>query len=472
MEHSLRLNDVRAVILAGGTGTRLWPLSRKEHPKQFSRLVGEGTLFEAAIQRVSGLVDPKEVLVITSRSLATGEAFQLLKKHDLLLEPVARGTAAAIGLAAMRYRIENIDPVLVVMPSDHLIGNVGAFRADLRACIEAAMQGKLVLLGIKPARPETGFGYIQFGAGSGIRSVTSFHEKPGPEIAARMVASGQYAWNSGIFIWRASTILAEIETHLPELARSLDAIAILAKSSGDLQSAIDARFHGAPTGSIDAAVLERTNKLFMLPATFDWSDVGNWDAVYEAAEKDSALNHFEGNTVALECRNTFIRSDHRVVAALGLHDVTIVETRDAVLVSRRGMGQQVVKVVEVLTDRAAPQLASHATIRRPWGSYTVIDEGPGFKTKRIDVRPGARLSLQRHKHRSEHWVVVSGEATVTCEGQVRLLHANESTYIPAGSLHRLENAGSASLEIVEVQVGSYIGEDDIERFDDHYGRRT
>jgi mannose-1-phosphate guanylyltransferase/mannose-6-phosphate isomerase len=462
--------DVRAVILAGGSGTRLWPLSRLQSPKQFSRLIGDETLLDATVARLQPLIEKSQVLVVTSEATATGEGYRILEPFEKILEPVARNTAPAVGVAALRYRMEGIDPVMVVLPSDHLIRDVPAFQAALAIAIEAASQGKLVTFGIEPTIPETGFGYIEAEGDASVIPVMSFREKPDRQTAQAFLASGRYYWNSGMFVWKASVILAEIAKSLPELARALDAIKATAGGVAGFSAAVAKHFVEAPSISIDHGVLEKSSNIFMVRGRFGWSDVGSWDAVFDVSDKDGDQNALQGNVVAIECRNSLIRSHSRLVAAIGIEDISIVETRDAVLVTRRGGSQKVGEIVKELARRSATEHLLHVTVQRPWGSYTVVEEGVGFKMKRIEVRPGGRLSMQRHRHRSEHWVVVDGQATVTRGDEVSTLEPNESTYIPAGTMHRLENLGAAPLQIIEVQVGSYVGEDDIERFDDQYGR--
>ena len=434
--------------------------------------MGDETLLDATVSRLEPLIPAANVLVVTSESTATGEGYRVLERFEKILEPAARNTAPAIGVAAVRYVLEGLDPVMVVLPSDHLIRDVPAFQEALAMAIDAASDGKLVTFGIEPTLPETGFGYIE-GDGSGdTMRVVSFREKPDRATAQAFLASGRYYWNSGMFVWKASTILREIEQALPELARVLALIRSDAKSVPGLSAAIRAHFAAAPSISIDHGVLEKSRNIHMVRGRFGWSDVGSWDAVFDVSEKDQDNNALQGNVVAMECRNSLIRSHSRLVAAMGVEDLSVVETRDAVLVTRRGASQKVGEIVKELARRAATEHIHHATVQRPWGSYTVVEEGAGFKTKRIEVRPGGRLSMQRHQHRSEHWVVVEGLATVTCGSDVKTLGANESTYISAGTRHRLENLSDAPLRIIEVQVGSYVGEDDIERFDDQYGRKT
>ena len=461
---------VRAVILAGGSGTRLWPLSRAQAPKQFSRLIGDETLLEATVSRLRPLVEDSQILVVTSEETASGEGFVSLQPFEKILEPVARNTAAAIGVAALRYRIEGIDPILIVLPADHLIRDIAAFQSALETAIDAASDGKLVTFGIAPGRAETGFGYIEAGEAGAVVPIKSFREKPDRATAETYLASGRHYWNSGMFVWKASSILAEIGTSLPQLKQVLDGIEASAHGLAGFPAAIKQHFVAAPSISIDHGVLEKSRNIVMVRGQFDWSDVGSWDAVFDVSEKDADGNALQGNVLAIGCSNSLVRAHSRLVAAVDVDDISIVETRDAVLVTRRGSSQRVGEIVKELGARSATEHILHVTVKRPWASYTVLEEGPSFKMKRIEVRPGGRLSLQRHKHRSEHWVVISGEATVTCGEKVLALRSNESTFIPAGTMHRLENRTDIPVQIIEVQVGSYVGEDDIERFDDQYGR--
>ncbi len=468
----------RAVILAGGSGTRLWPLSRMSLPKQFLSLDGKAseTLLEATVSRLSPIVERDGVLIVTGAAAAKGEALVHLSAFNTLLEPAARNTAAAIGLAALKFELDGTDPVMIVLPADHVIRDVPAFQHCLHTAIAAAHEGKLVTFGIQPTHPETGFGYIKThtesgkSAGQPLLKVHSFKEKPNLETAQQFLRDGGYYWNSGMFVWRASVIRAAIARTLPALDTTLNAIASAVKSGENLIDAINTHFPTAPNISIDHGVLEKAGELYVVPADIGWSDVGSWDAVFDIAEKDTHGNATQGNVVAVDCSNTLIRSGKRLVAAVGVSDLSIVETADAILVSKRGESQKVKDVVDAVKAKGGTEHVEHVTVRRPWGSYTVLEEGPGFKIKRIEVNSGGRLSLQSHKHRSEHWVVVSGMATVTNGDQILTLKPNESTYIPIGAKHRLENLGNEAVQIIEVQVGAYVGEDDIQRYEDLYNR--
>ncbi|HXH72592.1 MAG TPA: mannose-1-phosphate guanylyltransferase/mannose-6-phosphate isomerase [Mariprofundaceae bacterium] len=463
--------DVQAVILAGGSGTRLWPLSRQQLPKQFLRLETDDTLLGATVSRLAPIVQPADVWVVTNEALATGEAYDQLCRFKTVLEPAGRNTAPAIALAAALIEEQLGDAVMLVLPADHIIRNVPAFHDCLRAAIHAAEDGRLVTFGIVPTHAETGFGYIQASGVADVREVVRFVEKPDAGTAASFVASGDYFWNSGMFVWKASTILAEIRTHLPEVAALLVEMRSDWRKGDDWQESVRQQFARMPSISIDYGVLEKSSNVALVPADIAWSDVGSWDAVFDLSDKDAAGNAIAGNVAAIDCRNTLIRSESRLVAAVGLEDVIVIETPDALLVMKRGDSQRVRDVVEAVKAKGGREHIEHRTVRRPWGSYTVLeDHNAGYKLKRIDVKPGHALSLQRHAKRSEHWVVVSGVATVTNGDRQLEVRANESTYIPIGAMHRLENRGDMPLQIVEVQVGSYLGEDDIERFDDVYGR--
>lgn len=467
-------HSVCAVILAGGSGSRLWPLSRQQLPKQFLRLDGEHSLLQGTIERLSPLIDPADVLIVTGEDHAKGEAYHALSPYQTLLEPVGRNTAPAIALAAAFLQQQGGDPVMVVLPADHIIKDVQAFQSSLRHAIEAARNSMLVTFGIRPTRPDTGFGYIKAAPADNSQSVLAverFTEKPDLAAAKRFLHDGGYYWNSGMFVWKASTILREIRQHLPEVHAVLRDMLDNCRSGEAFEQVVRKQFHRMPAISIDVGVLEKCANVGLVPCEIGWSDVGSWDAVYEIAGKDENNNTIQGNVLALDCKNSLIRGDKRLVAAVGMEDICVVETPDAILITKRGESQRVREVVEALKERGAREQLTHVTVQRPWGSYTVLeDENSGFKIKRITVIPGGKLSLQSHQHRSEHWVVVSGAATVVHGEDMLTVAKNESTYIPIGVKHRLENRGVIPLQIIEVQVGEYLEEDDIQRFDDQYGR--
>ncbi len=465
--------SIKAMVLAGGSGTRLWPLSRQQLPKQFLHLDGDASLLDATIARLAPMIQEKDVWVVTNEAHATGEAYNALSRLHKILEPVGRNTAPAIALtAALMMDLEACDPVLVVLPADHLIRDVDAFHQSLKIAIGAAQAGQLVTFGITPTHADTGFGYIQAEKmANAAHQVIRFTEKPALDVAQQFVDRGDYFWNSGMFVWQASTILAEVETHLPEVHRVLQSMRGRWQAGEPWQEVVRHGFEAMPSISIDYGVMEQSDKVVLVPCDMGWSDIGSWDAVLEISEKDVAGNAFSGDVIDFDCRGSLIRSESRLVAAIGLEDVIVVETPDAVLLCKKGESQRIREVVDQLKARGSREHVEHCTVQRPWGSYTVLDDrSTGYKMKRIEVKPGASLSLQSHQHRSEHWVVVQGTATVTRGDEVITVAKNESTYIPIGAKHRLENRGKLPLKIVEIQVGDYLEEDDIERFSDVYGR--
>ena len=471
----MSMNNVHAVILAGGSGSRLWPLSRQNLPKQFLALDGEGTLLQTTIDRLSPTIKAGNVLIVTQEAHAKGEAYHALLPYRTLYEPIGRNTAPAIALAAAYLMAEAEDPVMVVLPADHVIKDEAQFRADLEIAIQAAQSGKLVTFGIQPTRPDTGFGYIkvkeQTGKETQVCEVERFTEKPNLETAESFLKEGNYYWNSGMFVWRASVILAEIKRYLPEVDKLVQVILAESNGGADFQKAVEKYFATMPSISIDYGVLEKSDRVSLIPCDFGWNDVGSWQAVHEISDKDENGNALQGNVIAVGCKNSLIRAEKRLVAAIGVEDLCIIETTDAVLISKSDQTQRVREVVDALHEKDATEHIFHAKVNRPWGSYTVLEEDPeGFKLKRIEVAPGARLSLQSHKHRSEHWVIVSGVATVTNGEDILTFQKNQSTYIPKNTKHRLENRGTEPLHIVEIQVGQYLGEDDIQRYEDNYGR--
>jgi len=467
------MSDVFAVILAGGSGSRLWPLSRQHLPKQFLSLEGRASLLQTTINRLAPTVDAASILIVTQEAHAKGEAYHALLPYHSLFEPIGRNTAPAIALAAAWLSRNSADPVMVVLPADHIIKDEVRFRAHLETAINAAQDGKLVTFGIQPTRPDTGFGYIKAHPGGDecVYEVERFTEKPDLSTAEDFLKSGDYYWNSGMFVWRASVILAEIQRYLPAVHKVVEEILAESRAGMSFQQAVEKHFAAMPAISIDYGVLERSDRVSLIPCDIGWNDVGSWQAVHEIADKDADGNALQGNVIAIDCKNSLIRAEKRLVAAIGVEDLCVVETADAVLISKSDQTQRVREVVDRLQEKGATEHVYHVKVNRPWGSYTVLEEdSQRFKLKRIEVAPGARLSLQSHRQRSEHWVVVSGVATVTNGDEVFTVHKNQSTYIPIGAKHRLENCGDEPLHIVEIQVGDYLGEDDIQRYEDNYGR--
>jgi mannose-1-phosphate guanylyltransferase/mannose-6-phosphate isomerase len=474
------LNDVYAVILAGGSGTRFWPLSRETCPKQMLQIVGEDTLLRQAVKRINGLVPPENIWLVTTEDMALDIRFhlesfgELAKRFKFIKEPIGRNTAPAIGLAAVYLNHLFPQSVMVVMPSDHAISDREKFLDDLELAIQGAREDYLVTFGIKPRRPETGYGYIKAEDTSnigrkGLRKVECFVEKPDLETAKKYLSNGSYYWNSGIFIWKTSKILSEIKKYLPDLYKGLKGIESLLFEPNQPSQLNELYSHLEPI-SIDYGIMERSQDVLVVPATFQWSDLGSWSALDEIIEKDEAGNIIKGNAIDIGSQNSTIYADKRIVATIGLKDMVVVDTPDATLITPKEKVQEVRKIVEALKQNGREEYLLHKTVERPWGNYTVLEKGEGYKIKRVVLKPGAKLSLQLHKKRSEHWIVVTGTARVTREDDKYLVHTNESTYIPINIKHRLENPGEIPLQVIEVQNGEYLEEDDIERFDDDYGR--
>ncbi len=471
-----------AVILAGGSGTRFWPLSRHLYPKQLLRIFGDETLIQQTMRRVLGSVPPDRVLISTNRVQEDSIRFQLGEWKDALqdnfvIEPESRNTAPAIALAATELVRRDPEAVMLLLPADHVIKGEAKFRAAVTLGTELAVAGHLVTFGVPPIRPETGYGYIQpkarvrLGARGKLVGypVARFVEKPDAATAKRYLKAGNYYWNSGIFMWRASVILEELARHQPTLARALRKIGAL-MASGAPSSDVEQAYCRLTSVSIDNGVMERSSRAAMIPVDFAWSDVGNWSSLEEVAPRDRAGNVVSGRVVDVDSRNSILYADRRLVATIGLSDMVVVDSPDATLVCTKERAQDVKKVVEALKKQGAPEHLEHLTVFRPWGSYTVLEEGPGYKVKRVTVNPGGRLSLQLHHRRSEHWVVITGMARVTRGKEVFDLMIGQSAGIPVETPHRLENPGSDTLHIIEVQHGPYLGEDDIVRLQDDYGR--
>jgi len=462
------------VVLSGGSGTRLWPLSRELYPKQLLPLVGERTMLQETLLRLAGMDAAAPILVCNDahRFLVAEQMRQLdIRPQAILLEPVGRNTAPAIALAALRAPP---DALLLVLPADHMIRDVPGFQAAVRAAVPAAEAGKLVTFGIVPTAPETGYGYIKQAAaagGEGARPIERFVEKPDAARAAAFLSEGGYYWNSGMFLFRAERYLAELDIHAPDIAAAARAALQGSEPDLDFVRVEKTAFEACRSDSIDYAVMEKTRDAVVVPLAAGWSDVGSWAALHEALPCDGRGNVSKGDVIAEDSSGCYFYAESRLVSAVGLKDHVVVETKDAVLVAPRDRVQDVKQLVARLKAEGRQEHSLHREVFRPWGSYDSIDNGKRFQVKRLMIKPGAQLSLQLHHHRAEHWIVVSGTARVTCGDKVFLLEENQSTYIPIGEKHRIENPGRIPLHIVEVQSGSYLGEDDIVRFEDRYGRQ-
>ena len=464
--------QLQPVLLSGGSGTRLWPLSREAYPKQFLPLAGDDTMVQATWRRVEALADLAPIVVANEehRFLVAEQLRQVgAPVPAILLEPVGRNTAPAIAAAALQAMASGADPLLLVLPSDHVVRDVAGFQRAVREASSAAEAGALVTFGIVPDAPETGFGYIQAEAGDGLRQVLRFVEKPDAATARSYLDAGGYYWNSGMFLFRASRYLEELARFRPDIVDAVRAAHVAARHDGDFVRLDKDAFSACPSDSIDYAVMEKTADAMVLPVDIGWNDVGSWSALWDVAERDADGNAHHGDVIAVDSRNSYAYAQ-RLVALVGVDDIVVVETDDAVLVARKDKVQEVKQVVARLKQEQRSQAVLHREVHRPWGSYDSVDNGGRHQVKRIKVKPGAALSLQMHHHRAEHWIVVSGTAKVTRGDETLLLSENESTYIPLGVKHRLENPGKVPLELIEVQSGSYLGEDDIVRFEDVYGR--
>jgi mannose-1-phosphate guanylyltransferase/mannose-6-phosphate isomerase len=465
------------VILSGGSGSRLWPLSRQDHPKQFLALLGDRSLFQETLRRASGLPDAQPPVTVCSEDhrFMVGEQLQEigLASGGILLEPVARNTAPAIAIAALHVAAADPAALMLVLPADHLIEDEAAFREAVVRALPLAREGWLVTFGIEPDAPETGYGYIERGQaldGAGFR-VARFVEKPDLATARAYVEGGRHAWNSGMFLFSAQRYLDELAQHAPAMRAAADAAYAAARRDLDFVRVDKAAFEASPGDSIDYAVMEKTARAAVVPVSCGWSDIGSWSSLWAAAERDADGNRNEGDVISIDTRNSLVRaSERRLIATIGVEDLVVVDTPDATLISRKDRVQDVKAIVERLKRDGRREHLFHRKVYRPWGHYDSIDVGERFQVKRIVVKPGGQLSLQKHARRAEHWVVVSGVAEVTCDDRVFDLRENESTYIPLGSVHRLRNRGTEPVELIEVQSGGYLGEDDIERLEDVYGR--
>jgi len=529
------MNNVHAVILAGGSGVRFWPLSRETSPKQMLHIVGEDTLLRQTIKRINGFVPPENIWIVTTEDKTQSIRFHieplgtLAQKIQFINEPLGKNTAPAVGLTAIYLNHLSPESIMIVLPSDHAIPETEKFLKDLKVAIQGAKEDYLITFGIKPTRPETGYGYIKITKSSEMKpkgsfKVDRFFEKPDFKTAKKYLSDGNYFWNSGIFVFKTSKILSELQKHLPALHKTLKKIEsqLFAPDKPDKlkkldkpdklkkldkpeklnrleklkkpekpndsipQSALRARGPQGPEAipnpqlatlyshldsvSIDYGIMERSHDILMVPATFRWSDLGSWAALDEIIEKDKTGNILKGNTIDFGSQNSTVFAGERLIATIGLKNMVVVDTADATLVSPKERVQEVRKVVEALRQGDREEHLIHKTVERPWGSYTVLEKGNRYKIKRVVLKPRAKLSLQLHRRRSEHWVVVSGAAKVTRENETYLVQTNESTYIPINTKHRLENPEDVPLQIIEVQNGDYVEEDDIVRFSDDYGR--
>ncbi|MDV5390965.1 mannose-1-phosphate guanylyltransferase/mannose-6-phosphate isomerase [Shewanella xiamenensis] len=468
------MKNILPVIMAGGSGTRLWPLSRGNFPKQFLSLSGNATMLQNTISRLKGIEHTPAMLICNEehRFIAAEQVRLLGVKHNgILLEPVGRNTAPAIALAAFKAVELGQDPLLLVLAADHVIEDVAAFQQSVSKAAELAATGKLVTFGIVGDKPETGYGYIKRGdACQHGYVVDCFVEKPNLATAELYVSSGDYYWNSGMFLFKASRYLDELRVYRPDIYAACELAMQVQNNDSDFIRIDKAAFEACPDDSIDYAVMEHTKDAVVVPMDAGWSDVGGFAALWEVSGKDASGNVFNGDVKAVDTKNTLVFGGNKLITTVGVEDLVIVNTKDAVLVAHRDQSQHVKAIVAQLKAEQRTEVIFHREVYRPWGKYDSIDNGDRFQVKRITVKPGAKLSVQMHHHRAEHWIVVSGTAKVTNGDKDILLTENQSTYIPVGVIHALENPGKVDLELIEVQSGSYLGEDDIVRFEDRYGR--
>lgn len=471
-----------AVLLAGGSGTRFWPLSRELHPKQLQKLTGDHTLIQETFLRLQPLFPPDQIWVITHQDHALQTCQQLkplgFDPARLIAEPEGRNTAAAIVLMA-QVLMSKPDEVMAVFPADHLIQDKEGFHSVLRQAETEAQQEKLVTLGIKPTRPETGYGYIQRGeapSDAGAFPVRAFKEKPDQPTAQSYLDQGGYYWNAGIFLWTARTILEEARRFLPDLVESIVSLPshLVAEPGPFPHLKLDdegcSRYAALKSVSVDYGIMEKSNRVSVVPCDVGWCDIGAWDALGALLDTDDQGNQVQGDVILLEAEGNIIRGDQRLIATFGIDNLIVVDTPDALLICPKNRAQDVKKLVELMREHKRNEIRSHNTVNRPWGSFTNLSSQDGYLIKRLDVHPGQKLSLQSHKHRSEHWVVVCGIAEIDLDGETITLKTNESTYIPIGSKHRLTNPGPGPLSLVEIQLGNILSEDDITRYEDIYGR--
>lgn len=462
------------VILSGGSGSRLWPLSRELYPKQFLPLAGSSTMLQQTIQRLGGLDGLSEPLIVCNeehRFLVAEQLRQIgVTPAAILLEPMGRNTAPAIAVAALQALSAGTDPLLLVLPADHAISDVVALQRAILSAASGAAAGQLVTFGIVPTAPETGYGYIRAQGEDTLLAVQAFVEKPDEQTAAAYLASGDYFWNSGMFLFRASRYLQELQRFAPDILTVCTAALAAGCRDSDFFRLDAAIFSTCRSESIDYAIMENTESAVVIPLAAGWNDLGSWSSLWDVSTKDATANAVFGDVMVIDSHNSYLYAESRYLAAIGVDDLIVVETADAVLVAKRNQAQMVKEVVADLKRNGRIEALLHRKVHRPWGCYEGIDAADRYQVKRITVNPGAALSLQLHHHRAEHWIVVKGTARVICGSEEIFLSENQSTYIPLGTLHRLENPGKIPLEMIEVQSGSYLGEDDIVRIDDQYGR--
>lgn len=464
--------NICAVILAGGSGARLWPLSRAKHPKQFLALHGEKTMLQETVKRLSGLKIQSSITICNEehRFFVAEQLREIDQLGSILLEPVGRNTAPAIALSAM---LAEDDPLLLVLPADHVVQNEVAFSEAITRAVPLAQQGKLVTFGIVPTAPSKGYGYIRRGEElvNGYR-VEQFVEKPSTKIAQSYIDSGGYYWNSGMFLFRASRYLEELKEYRSDIYEACVNAMADTKKDLDFLRVNKEKFEACPSDSIDYAVMEKTCDAVVVPMDAGWSDIGSWASLWVVSEKDQNGNSLQGDVISLDTSDCYIRSDNQLVTTIGISGLVVVSTKDALMIANKNNEQEVKAITQKLKAESRPEWELHREVSRPWGRYDSIDRGERYQVKRITVKPGAKLSVQMHHQRAEHWIVVSGTAKVTKGDETFLLSENESTYIPVGVVHALENPGKVEIELIEVQSGSYLGEDDIVRFADVYGRAS
>ena len=469
---------IKPVILSGGAGSRLWPLSRSKYPKQFLPILGNKSLFVQTLERVSGQYGFEAPLVVANehhRFIVNEQAAQFdLELDSLILEPVGRNTGPAFAVAALKAMADDPEQLLLFLPSDHVILDMPGFHKAVKIAADAANAGKLCCFGMTPTRPDTGYGYIAAGDGldgvEGAFHIDGFREKPDEATAKEYLASGSYSWNSGMFLMKASSLIEEFKIHQSEMLKGCEKALASVKSDLNFLRLDEAIFSAVPADSIDYAIMEKTDQAAVVPAEFGWSDVGSFSALADVQEADAAGNVTTGDVLLEDSRNCFVSSENKLVTLLGVDDLIVVSTDDAVLVAPKERDQDIKKIVERLKTGKRIEADFHTTVYRPWGNYRGVAEGNRYQVKEIEVYPGKRLSLQKHHHRAEHWVVVEGSAIVVRDDEELLLSENESVYLPLGAVHRLTNPGKINLKLIEVQSGSYLGEDDIVRLEDDFNR--